>query len=145
MLRHPDEGLFRSYYLESALQNAGTIPPAQSPISCGYAYSWVKRAADLAFKRGIGFTLVLIPEAFHVDPRMDSQYALLADMRQVTLESRKATLALLARARSDGIDCFDLYQTLQGRSGTYLNMDGHWSRKGTMLAARAVADHLRSR
>ena len=145
MLRHPDEGLFRSYYLESALQNVGSSPPRQLPIPCEYAYSWVKRTADKALKRGIGFTLVLIPEAFHVDPRMCSQYALLADMRRVTWESRQATLALLARARADGIDCVDLYPRLQGRSGTYLNMDGHWSHKGTLLAAQAVANHLRSR
>ncbi|REJ88381.1 MAG: hypothetical protein DWQ34_22610 [Planctomycetota bacterium] len=146
MLREPDEGQFRSYYLASALRAAGDTGAARWEFqSEDAAMHWVREAARVCESNGVAFTLVIIPEAFQVDSRMVEQWKPLADMRRVTQPCRDAGERLASRARSQGIDVVDLYPALHDVPGSYLNLDGHWSDKGVDIVSEVLTDHLQRR
>jgi len=138
MLRNPDNGLFRSYYLWPALQAASVGGSEWNAFEEDSAYHWITRTSELCSSKGVSFTLVIIPEGFQVDPRLCEQWEPLADMRRLTSPSRHAAKSLYERCRLDGIRVIDFHKILQGIPGTYLNLDGHWSDKG----GRLVADEL---
>lgn len=141
MLRQSDLGLFRSYYLSAALKalaaggRSGDVTPA-------YAYRWVRRTRELCRARGVGFTLVIVPEAFQVDARMRELWLPLMDMRGLMAPERAASAELAKVCQGDGMDVLDLHAALAATPGTYLNPDGHWSALGVAVVARALADHL---
>jgi hypothetical protein len=141
MLRHPDDGTFRSYYLDIASKVArGMEAPAAS--SAEYAFRWVKAAADLCRKQGVAFTLVVVPEGFTVDSRLAGQYAALADMKAYMQNKDESTNQLVALATRAGMDLVDLRELLKGQPGSYLNMDGHWSQHGVDVVARYLAQRF---
>jgi hypothetical protein len=141
MLRQPDQGLFRSYYLSAGLKalaaggRTGDVTPA-------YAYRWVRRTRDLCRARGLRFTLVIVPEAFQVDDRMRELWLPLLDMRGLMAPERAACQELAKVCQGDGMDVLDLHTVLAGVPGAYLNPDGHWSALGVDVAAKALAGHL---
>jgi hypothetical protein len=141
MLRHPDEGKFRSYFLDIATKVARGMP-APAYINDKYAYGWVKAAQELCRRNGIKFTLVVIPEGFSVDARMTARYAALADMRTYTKYLDDATSRLVSHAQADKMDVVDLRELLKNTPGSYLNMDGHWSQQGVASVARFLAERL---
>jgi hypothetical protein len=143
MLRHPDDGRFRSYYLDVATKVAKGMP-APEFVAAEYSFRWVKAAYDLCRKQGIRFTLVVIPDGFSVDPRMAGQYAALADMKSYMAYKDAATSRLVSHASEAGIDVVDLRNVLAGEPGTYLNMDGHWSQRGVDRVAAQLAEKLGS-
>lgn len=142
MLRDPDEGRYRSYYLEAALAAASQPDWTWEPNSEEVAWEWTQRAARLCRRRNIALTIVVIPEAFQVDDRMREQWLPLADMRRCTAPCRDAAQSFIRRARADALDVVDLGEALQGTRGTYLNLDGHWSAAGVKLVAGVLANHL---
>lgn len=141
MLRHPDEGKFRSYFLDIATKVAKGMP-VPGYIDDRYAYGWLKASQDLCRRNGVKFTLVVIPEGFSVDSRMTAQYAALADMKAYTKYLDDATSRLVSHAHADGMDVIDLRELLAKFPGAYLNMDGHWSQQGVDRIARYLADRF---
>jgi hypothetical protein len=142
MLRNPDDGKFRSYYLSAALVAAASADWKWEPNSDEIAWQWTERAARLCRRRGVHFTVVVIPEAFQVDDRMCEQWLPLANMRHCTATCRDAARSFVDRARANSLDVIDLSDQLQGTRGTYLNLDGHWSAGGVELVARVLAKHV---
>jgi hypothetical protein len=145
VLRNPDQGLFRSYYLSAGLWSAANPGEQWEHNSEEHAYFWIRKAEELCRRQGIGFTLAIIPEAFQVDSRMQQQWQPLADMRHLTAPCREAARRLRWRAEADGLDVVDLHDVLQDVPGTYLNLDGHWSDRGVEVVAEALAERLRGR
>lgn len=143
MLREPDAGKFRSYYLDAGLWAAavGTGQWDRNPES--HALYWAQAMHSACEEVGIGLTIVVIPEAFQVDRRMREQWSPLADMRHLTKPCRDASERFCSAARSLGLDVLDLHSAFEDVPGTYLNMDGHWSQAGVDLAAENVFAHLR--
>ena len=104
---------------------------------------WAVESADRCRRRGVEFTLVVVPEAFQVDSRMREQWLPLTDMRQLTKPCGEAAGRLCRRAVAAGLDVLDLHPVLQDIPGTYLNLDGHWSDKGVEIVSDALVRHLR--
>lgn len=144
ILRKPDAGLFRSYYLSAALWSASVGGGQWNSVSENNALHWVAKTRDVCASSGVDFTLVVIPEAFQVDSRMIEQWRPLTDMQTLTATCRTTSERFAEQATNDGIRTLDLHDTFANVPGTYLNMDGHWSEKGTELAAESVAKSLHS-
>ena len=145
MLRHPDKGLFRSYYLKAALWSASVGGGQWEELSEEAAYHWVRAAKRLCEARNVGFTLIVIPEAFQVDGRMVEEWRPLTEMKTLTSTCRTTSHRLIERAQRDGVETIDLHESFDGVSGTYLNLDGHWSEKGVNLAADVISQWLKDR
>jgi hypothetical protein len=141
MLRHPDEGKFRSNYLDVATKAAQGMP-APEFIAAEYSFRWVKAAFDLCRKNGVKFTLVVIPDGASVDSRMSGQYAAVADMKAFMKHKDEAVSRLVKHAADAGMDVVDLRELLLCSPGAYLNMDGHWSQYGADLVAGCLAERL---
>jgi hypothetical protein len=144
MLRRPDQGLFRSYYLSAGLK-ALAVGERRADVTPAYAYRWVRRTRDLVAARGLRFTLVVVPEAFQVDDRMRELWLPLMDMQGLMAPERAASLELAKVCRGDGMDVVDLHDVLSGTPGTYLNPDGHWSALGVEVVAGELSRHLGGR
>ena len=143
VLRDPDGGLFRSYYLKAALKYlAQDGRPFE--IKEDFAYDWVKKTYEICRRHGLEFTLVIIPEAFGVDTRMRDQWLPLTDMKEVFANQRAASHRMKHAAMREGMDVLDLRDTLDGQEGSYLNMDGHWSDKGVDLVSARLAEHIQN-
>jgi hypothetical protein len=142
MVREPDEGKYRSYYLAAALTAAGNDEYAMDPNSDEIAWRWTAQAAESCRARNIGFTVVVIPEAFQADDRMREQWLPLADMRRVMAPCRDAAESFVRRARGASVEVIDLHGELAGTRGTYLNLDGHWSAEGVSRVSELLADRL---
>lgn len=145
ILKQPDLGKFRSYYLTAALWAASTGNGQWDKNPEEAALYWAREMKVVCDRTNVRLTFVLIPEAFQVDSRMRDQWAPLADMRHLTKPCREASERFCCTAREMGLDVLDLYSAFEDVPGTYLNLDGHWSDTGVELAARAVFDHLRAR
>ena len=145
MLRQPDAGKFRSYYLTSAIRAAADEDWTWEQNSEIFAWEWTEQAVRYCQTRKIGLTIVVIPEAFQVDDRMRDQWLPLADLRKCTAPCRDAATRFVQRASAAELDVIDLQTTLQGQRGTYLNLDGHWSRLGVENVSTLLAKHWRER
>lgn len=141
----PDHNLFRSYYLQDTLQAMAGEKDLSKQVDESHAYRYIQKTYALCKKRGIGFTLVIIPEAFQVDPRMRSQWQELFEMGKLFGQQRAASERLRDKARHDGIDVVDLHELLDNQEGMYLNLDGHWSQKGVNAVAEYLSNHLSMR
>jgi hypothetical protein len=144
MLRSPDAGKFRSYYLTSGVWSAAAGGGQWDPNPETQALYWVEEMRKCCEERGVKLTVVVIPEAFQVDRRMRDMWSPLTDMRHLTQPCRQAAERFCAAARALGIDALDLHSAFEEVPGTYLNLDGHWSQTGVELAARTVVEHLRT-
>jgi acetyltransferase AlgX (SGNH hydrolase-like protein) len=142
MLRRPDSGKFRSYYLTAGLWSAAVGNGQWDRNPETQALYWAGEMQNLCQRRGVKLTFVVIPEAFQVDRRMRTLWSGLTDMRHLTEPCRKASERFCAAARQNGWDVLDLHTAFEDAEGTYLNLDGHWSETGVNLAARTVLDHL---
>jgi hypothetical protein len=145
MLRSPDGGQFRSYYLSQAL--AAAVEPGRqweenSEID---TLHWLRLSAALCADRNVRFSVVIIPEGCQVDSRMAEQWRPLADMRHLTQPCREAALRLRQQLEADGVEVIDLHDPLQDIPGTYLNVDGHWSDLGVEQVAEILVKHLQPR
>ena len=138
MLRHPDDAKFRSYYLDAATKSALGLPTPDF-IKAEYSFRWVKAAYELCRKKGVAFTLAVIPDGFTVDSKMSAQYSALADMKAYMKHKDEAADRLLSHAAKDGMDVVDLRELLKNYPGAYLNMDGHWSKYGVEIVAQHLA------
>jgi hypothetical protein len=146
MLRNPDEKLFRSYYLFFALNNIGKESVSElTAIDFLPAFEWVKRCNELCLKHKIRFTLVLIPDAFNVDQRMQNLWRPLVDMKMLRSPNKRAGEKIKSLCTKEGIVVLDLLQVLDGIPGTYLNPDGHLSQKGSEIIANFLAEYIKSR
>lgn len=144
MLRSPDQGLFRSYYLSAALWSASVGGGEWPPLSEAFAAHWIGSTHALCRDRGVEFTLVIIPEAFQVDNRMAEQWQPLTDMPRLTHSTRVAALRLAGWARQLDMNVIDLHDVLNDLPGTYLNLDGHWSDRGVEVVSDYLAAVLNS-
>ncbi|OGU16339.1 MAG: hypothetical protein A2076_02855 [Geobacteraceae bacterium GWC2_53_11] len=141
VLRTPDEGKFHSHYLNLATRNAmGEAAPIFTASE--YSYLWIKKTADLCRKRGVAFTLVVIPDPFSVDSRMIAQWRPVADMKAYMQSKDDATNRLIQHAESEKMDVVDLREVLRKTPGAYLNMDGHWSQYGADIVAEFLAQRF---
>ena len=145
VLRNPDKGLFRSYYLKAALWSASVGGGQWLPLSENAAMHWIVLTDECCRAHGVAFTLVVIPEAFQVDVRMMKQWESLADMRLLTATCRTTAARLVDRVKKASIQTIDLHDSFDGVSGTYLNMDGHWSDDGVELAGKVVYQRLQTK
>lgn len=144
MLREPDAGRFRSYYLSAALWSVAHDNEPWEPQSVDDAFFWAEQTNRICREHGVRLTLVVVPEAFQVDPRMQRQWAPLADMKSVTKACRDAAERFVEQATDAGLEVIDLHGPLAEIPGTYLNLDGHWSQAGADLAASYLASRLES-
>lgn len=144
ILKAPDAGQFRSYYLAEALWSAAHGQTQWDRNNEAVAMEWIRRSANLCATHHIGFTLVMIPEAFQVDSRMVEQWRPLTDMRHLTRPCRDAAERLRTQARTEGIAVVDLHDILQDVPGTYLNLDGHWSDQGVELVSDTLVEWLKN-
>jgi len=144
MLRHPDQGLFRSFGLWIALDYMVGKPSYKSYISEAFSYSWVKRTYELCRKNNIRFTLVIAPYPFSVDKRMQKLWAPLTDMAELTRPIREATERLLLLAQKDGIGYINLTTLLKDYPGAFLNLDIHLSEKGVTVISDFLANYIKS-
>ncbi len=138
MLRHPDEGKFRSYYLDMATKTARG-EPISTFIAADYSFKWVTAVYELCRKHSVNFTLVVIPDGFTVDSRMAACYAAITDMKAYMKFKDDAATRLISHATAAGMDVIDLRDLLKQYPGAYLNMDGHWSRQGVDVLAKFLA------
>ncbi len=138
MLREPDAGLFRSYFLVDSLWLAavGQAPGTVDDIVA--ARHWIGLSHQLCQHRGLKFLLVVIPQGFAVDRRLQELWSPLADVARLTEKTEAAGAQLVAQLRQDGIDVLDLHAPLSQAPGAYLNLDGHWSEIGIRCAAEAI-------
>jgi hypothetical protein len=143
MLRNPDGGFFRSYYLDIATKVAKGLR-APEFTSAEYSFRWVKTAAGLCREKGVRFTLVVIPDGFTVDSRMAGYYAAIADMKAYMKHKDDATNRFVSHAVEAGMDVIDLRELLSKTPGAYNNMDGHWSQHGVDTVARYLAARFTS-
>jgi acetyltransferase AlgX (SGNH hydrolase-like protein) len=141
MLRHPDDGKFRSYYLDIATKVAKGLQPIDF-VSAEYSFRWVQAAYELCRKKNIKFTLVIIPDGFTVDSRMSGYYAAIADMKVYMKYKDDATNRFVSQAMAARMDVIDLRGLLQGKPGAYLNMEGHWSQAGVDAVANYLSERI---
>ena len=142
MLKQPDAGKFRSYYLNAGLWAASVGNGQWDKNPETVALYWAQQMKHVCDRTNVQLTFVVIPEAFQVDSRMRDQWAPLADMRNLTKPCRDASERFCAAARAQGLDVLDLHSAFEDVPGTYLNLDGHWSDNGVELAAKTVFEHL---
>jgi len=142
MLRQPDELYFYDYYLFLATNYALGVIPKPESVSAEYSFKWIKAASDLCRSKGIKFTLVIAPDGFAVDSRMQGQYAAIADMKAYLKYKDEAADRLSRHAVTEGMDVVDLRDLLKNYPGAYLNMDGHWSKYGVEIVAQHLANKI---
>jgi hypothetical protein len=142
MLRSPDQGSFFSFYLDLATKLAKGTEYSPSFIPAEYSFLWVKAVKDLCRKNSLKFTLVVAPVGFDVDSRMTECYSAIADMNAYMKFRDDATTRLVSHAKAEGMDVVDLRELLRNYTGTYLNMDGHWSQKGVDVVAQYLANRF---
>lgn len=145
MLRNPDAGRFRSYYLTAALRSAAVGGEQWEGDSPEIAFYWVQEIVRSCREEGVGVSIVIIPDGFQVDPRMNEIWSPLADMAHLTEPTRTAARGFREMAEARDWNVLDLHEALDGLSGAYLNLDGHWSQTGASATADAVVAHLRTR
>lgn len=143
MLRTPDAGRFRSYYLTAGLWSAAAGNGQWESNPESQALYWVESMQKTCHARGVKLTVAVIPEAFQVDRRMVEQWSPLTDMRHLTRPCREAADRFCIAARDRGLDVVDLHTVFAEVPGTYLNLDGHWSATGVDLAAQTIVEHLK--
>jgi hypothetical protein len=143
MLRRPDEGKFRSHYLNLATRRImGVAEP--SFVQAEYAFRWIRQAAAFCRSNGIAFTLVVIPDGFSVDARMAQQWRAIYNMRAYMQHKDDAAQRLVQHARNEGMEVVNLRDLLTNVPGAYLNMDGHWSQFGVDVVAEHLAELLKN-
>ena len=86
--------------------------------------------------------MVIIPEAFQVDSRMQSQWMPLTDVKALLRFKADAAKRLAGCAQTDNIETIDLHDTLNNKPGTYLNMDGHWSALGVKIVSDKMTEYI---
>lgn len=143
MVKQADKRAFRTWYLIPTLRVLANGKSRMQDVSEVYAYKWVQRARDLCGRNGVQFTLVIIPDGFQVDPKLQGKWKSLTDMEEMTSPRREAAGRLLLQARKDGIQCIDLHEVLEGQAGTYINFDGHWSDHGVDVVSSALVRYIR--
>lgn len=141
MLQSPDEGRFRSYYLQYALNS---ILDERFGVTLNevFAFSWIQEIKKVCKEKKVGLTVIIIPEPFSVDPRFDQLWNPLTDMGHARRHFRRASERLAVRCLSQNIRCIYLAGFLKGIPGTYLNLDGHWSPKGSEAVSAIIASAI---
>lgn len=143
MLREPDSGRFRSYFIEDGLWMAVSDVPPQVIDETDFVLHWLRQSAALCRSQGVEFRVALIPDGFSVDPRMQEMWRPLAEMSRLTEPTKQSGLRIQKILEDERIPVFNLTASLDGVAGAYLNLDGHWSETGVQRAAEAVASQLR--
>jgi len=145
MLTLPDMGLFRTYILVDAvtnychpLKNTEGSPPTNTG---SYSLRMINLMRELSQRNGVGFSVVIVPQGFDVDDRMWSQWKILTDFRERYKHSLKAS-NFKDSLLENGVHVVDLYPALESKKGTYLNVDGHWSKFGNELAAKTLVQQV---
>jgi len=145
MLAHPDMNLFRTYILVKAVTEFchpdKTAVDTPSIDAGSYSLKMIKLMRDLSLDKGVGFSVVIVPQGFDVDDRMWSQWKMLADFREMHTYSTRAS-RFKKTLLENNIHVVDLYPVFEGQRGTYLNVDGHWSGLGNELAAKALVPQI---
>ncbi len=148
-IREPDEGRFRSYYLERLVSEIGiSIPPAADWLTSSERYTEraLLETRKVCRSAGVEFLLVLIPEGSQVDARMREIYASVDDIAMGTSRiTERYGLGLKNRLEARGVEVLDLRPALSAVRGSYLNLDGHWSDAGSAAVAEVVAQRIRGR
>jgi hypothetical protein len=138
MLRAPDAGKFRSYFLDDALVIAAYDQVPRLIFHDEYVLHWLRQSRQVCQRAGADLAVVLIPEGFAVDPRMRAAWEPLAEMRRLTEDSARHAVDIERTLRSEGMAVLNLRTALQDVPGTYLNVEGHWSDQGGAVAAEAI-------
>ena len=105
-LRNPDAGRFRSYYLTWAMKFLGFANRPFAKVATGhvrYVAALLEAMRALCAARGVGFTVVVVPEASQVDPQFRKFWAQISSLHMGLLYTRTTSRALSERAGAAGL------------------------------------------
>lgn len=137
ILSNPDNGKFRSYYLNIALNlllNSSIKPLKPNDDT----YVWIRSISKLCAENNIKLNFFIIPEAFQVDQRMIKLWEPYCNMKLAAHNNRLNSEIMCKKLNSEGIFVCDLFKVLNGEDGIYLNPDGHWSDKGIDIVSDSI-------
>ena len=143
MLRDPDDGRFRSYYLTTALVAASDADWKWQLNSDEIAWQWAERVRPFVSQPG---TSPLRSSSSR--RRFKSMTGCASSgFRCRICDAAQRRVARQPRASSAGRGrirsmCSICTRLSRGPRGTYLNLDGHWSDAGVELAATVLARHI---
>jgi len=147
MLINPDMGLFRTYIIGKAVTNfcqpIEHVEDSLGKSAGSYSIQMVNLMKDVARKNDVGISFVIVPQGFDVDDRFWEQWKVLADFREIYNHSLKASYFKRVLLNNNS-HVVDLYPSFESKTGTYLNVDGHWSKLGNELAAKELVQEIKS-
>jgi hypothetical protein len=103
--------------------------------------TWLTRARSLAESKGVKFVLAVAPMG-SVDPDYVEFWKPWPRYYSNNLQSEANRRQLLVSLRASGFAPIDLHRDLDGISGSYRLIDGHWTELGTKIVAARIADEL---
>lgn len=103
--------------------------------------TWLSSARSLAESRGVKFLLAIAPVG-SVDPDYVEFWKPWPRYYSNNLQSEANRRQLLVSLRASGFSPIDLETDLNGISGSYRLIDGHWTDHGTKVVAARIAAEL---
>jgi len=126
-----DDPIYRAATREQAALQFGADPEVEATMS------WLVALVDLAGSRQVPIRLFLIPTG-DVDPNYAAFWKPWPRFYSWQLRANAWLDTLAAKLRQASMPIVDLREDLEGKSGTYRVMDGHWTERGVEIVAARV-------
>ncbi len=106
-------------------------------------YNFLKEMNKISIRRKIEFYAVLIPTSSS-DPNCANLYARLGAAQDplFTMTRMKQLIKLKEMLDGEGVSVFNLHDVLDGKQGTYLKFDTHWSVNGVEYISNSISNYL---
>jgi len=121
---------------------------APDPANAGEVAAYeqrVREARDVARGAGASFLLVMIPSRAQVCSPADYRRGALVDLSSPPYDRDRPQREAAATARRLGVAFLDLRSALKANGCDYQRQNMHWLEAGDAVAARAVANEVRTR
>jgi hypothetical protein len=122
-------------------RNAEEADRMDGAVMVDETLSWLVAAERLARDSGVKLVVGLVPVGT-VDPAYADFWRFWPKYLSFALGADARHRRLATALRRAGVRFFDLREDLDGVAGTYRLTDGHWTERGTELAADRVAREL---
>jgi hypothetical protein len=129
---------------------ARRLAVCQMPATASMEKKWrqalaaLGNIADACKRRRVALAVVLIPDEFQVNAAVLDQAIRDAGVAMADLDLSGPQRRLAAFFSERGVPCLDLLPTFHDHAATYAPRDTHWNVAGNHLAARCLAQWLRS-